>query len=285
MQYARNMHSICNMPAPGKKLFKEWIPDNHSVVVPEGITKCTDMWYQGTLYHYSIANVSLICQFHVLPIVFRDEHWLFHFTGNYLDFDNHMHLLTDFDKATKRLGLRLQLNGLRILLQCRRPGFDSWVGKIHWRRKWQPTPVFLPGESHGLQPARLLCPWDRKSWTRLSNSTTTTTERLLCGHTSCIWDPYLLENSINWGLRSQMTHKVKQSLCKLKPELHFYVQTDDDISLWLGIISSSPQNCNLESPPWGGCTTWDSFPVGTPDSCHSGLSNAAQVQIQVGTIW
>ena len=28
-------------------------------------------------------------------------------------------------------------------------GFDSWVGKIAWRRKWQPTPVFLPGESHG----------------------------------------------------------------------------------------------------------------------------------------
>ena len=34
-------------------------------------------------------------------------------------------------------------------LQCRRPGFDPWVGKIPWRRKWQPTPVFLPGESHG----------------------------------------------------------------------------------------------------------------------------------------
>ena len=35
--------------------------------------------------------------------------------------------------------------------QCRwhrRPGFDSWVGKIPWRRAWQPTPVFLPGESH-----------------------------------------------------------------------------------------------------------------------------------------
>ena len=26
---------------------------------------------------------------------------------------------------------------------------DPWVGKIPWRRKWQPTPVFLPGESHG----------------------------------------------------------------------------------------------------------------------------------------
>ena len=31
----------------------------------------------------------------------------------------------------------------------KRHGFDPWVGKIPWRRKWQPTPVFLAGESHG----------------------------------------------------------------------------------------------------------------------------------------
>ena len=31
--------------------------------------------------------------------------------------------------------------------QCRRPRFDPWVGKISWRRKWQPTPVFLPEKS------------------------------------------------------------------------------------------------------------------------------------------
>ena len=37
----------------------------------------------------------------------------------------------------------------RIRLQCRKPGFDPWVRKIPWRRKWQPTPVFLPGEFHG----------------------------------------------------------------------------------------------------------------------------------------
>ena len=30
-----------------------------------------------------------------------------------------------------------------------RCGFDPWVGKIPWRRAWQPTPVFLPGEAHG----------------------------------------------------------------------------------------------------------------------------------------
>ena len=28
-------------------------------------------------------------------------------------------------------------------------GSNPWVGKIPWRRKWQPAPVFLPGESHG----------------------------------------------------------------------------------------------------------------------------------------
>ena len=30
-----------------------------------------------------------------------------------------------------------------------RAGFDPWVGKSSWRRKWPPTPVFLPGKSHG----------------------------------------------------------------------------------------------------------------------------------------
>ena len=33
--------------------------------------------------------------------------------------------------------------------RCRRHGFDPWVGKMSWRRKWQPTPVFFPGEFHG----------------------------------------------------------------------------------------------------------------------------------------
>ena len=40
-------------------------------------------------------------------------------------------------------------DGTNICLQCRRPGFDPWVEKIPWRRKWQPTPVFLPGKFHG----------------------------------------------------------------------------------------------------------------------------------------
>ena len=36
-----------------------------------------------------------------------------------------------------------------VHLQCWRTGFDPWVWKIPWRKKWQPTPAFLPGKSHG----------------------------------------------------------------------------------------------------------------------------------------
>ena len=48
------------------------------------------------------------------------------------------------------LGLPWWLRRYSICLQCGRPGFDPWVGKIPWRRKWQSTPVLLPGKSHGL---------------------------------------------------------------------------------------------------------------------------------------
>ena len=41
---------------------------------------------------------------------------------------------------------------VRIYLQCGRPGFNPWVRKIPWRREKLPTPVFWPGEFHGLSP-------------------------------------------------------------------------------------------------------------------------------------
>ena len=40
-------------------------------------------------------------------------------------------------------------SGKEFTCQCRRSRFDPWAGKIPWRRAWQPTPVFLPGESQG----------------------------------------------------------------------------------------------------------------------------------------
>ena len=46
--------------------------------------------------------------------------------------------------------------------QCRRHGFDPWVGKIPWRRTWPPTPVFLPGESHGQRSLAGYGPWGHR---------------------------------------------------------------------------------------------------------------------------
>ena len=40
--------------------------------------------------------------------------------------------------------------------------FDSWVGKIPWTRKWQPTPVFLPGKFHGQKSPLGYSLWGRK---------------------------------------------------------------------------------------------------------------------------
>ena len=48
-------------------------------------------------------------------------------------------------------------------------GSTSGLGRFPWRRKWQPTPVFLPGESHEQRSLAGYCPWGCKSWTQLSN--------------------------------------------------------------------------------------------------------------------
>ena len=56
--------------------------------------------------------------------------------------------------------------------------FDPWVGKIPWRRKWQPTLVFLPGKSYGQRSLVGYSPWGCKSQTRLSNLTTTSDRKL-----------------------------------------------------------------------------------------------------------
>ena len=50
----------------------------------------------------------------------------------------------------------------RIHLQCRRCGFDPWVWKIPWRRERQPSPVFLPGESHGQRSLAGYSSWGPK---------------------------------------------------------------------------------------------------------------------------
>ena len=46
--------------------------------------------------------------------------------------------------------------------RCKRHGFDSWIRKISWRRAWHPTPIFLPGESHGQRSLVGYSPWGHR---------------------------------------------------------------------------------------------------------------------------
>ena len=68
-------------------------------------------------------------------------------------------------KDEKSLGFPGDASGREYTCQCRRLkrcGFDPWVGKIPWRRAKQPTPVFLPVESHGQRSLVGYSPWGPK---------------------------------------------------------------------------------------------------------------------------
>ena len=68
------------------------------------------------------------------------------------------------DSQVFKLGGSLSwwLRQWRICLQCGRPWFSPWVGKIPWRRKRLPIPIFLPGEFHGQRKLSGYHPWGHK---------------------------------------------------------------------------------------------------------------------------
>ena len=74
-------------------------------------------------------------------------------------------LITTNPKQNKQINKMTVLHrwfSVKESWQCRRCGFNPWVGKIPRRRKWQPTPVFLCGESHGQRSLAGYSPWGRK---------------------------------------------------------------------------------------------------------------------------
>ena len=69
---------------------------------------------------------------------------------------------TEKIKQKNQLGLPRWLSGKQSACQCRRRRFNPWVQKIPWRRKWQPTPVFLPGKSQRQRNLVGYSPWGHK---------------------------------------------------------------------------------------------------------------------------
>ena len=92
-------------------------------------------------------------------------------------------------------GLPWWLNGKEPAWQCRRCKFKPWLLKIPWRRKWQPTPVFLPRESRGQRRATVCVaakiqtgPGD---WTTKEQSILRwkmdRREKIILGNSLCLW--------------------------------------------------------------------------------------------------
>ena len=64
---------------------------------------------------------------------------------------------------TWKRGFPCWFSGKESACQCRRLGFNPWIRKSLWRRKWQRTPVFLTGESHGERILAGYRPWCPKT--------------------------------------------------------------------------------------------------------------------------
>ena len=148
----------------------------------------------------------------------------------------------------------------------KRHGFDPWAGKIPWRRAWQPTPVFLPGES----------PWTEKPGGLLS----TGLERaghdwsnLTCMHTSTVYQyqspssshlllhphfslfPLLVSMSVFYMCVSTSASQIRSSI----PETWFSFKKRLDENFWRRQWQPTPVLLPGKSHGWRslvGCSPW-----------------------------
>ena len=102
--------------------------------------------YHILLIHSSLDDcfhvLSLGC-FHVFAIMNSDATWVLSCV-----FKTMFSIIWDVYLYV-RFGASLVAQMVKNLPPCGKSGFNPWVRKILWRRKWQPTPVFLPGKFHG----------------------------------------------------------------------------------------------------------------------------------------
>ena len=114
----------------------------------------------------------------------------------------------------------------RICLQSRRPGFNPWVGKIPWRRAWQPTPVFLPARFCGQRSLAGYSPWGRKQLD--------TTERL------CMWGTEVGFDGKKNFFNGNKANNYQQ-----------YNKGETWLMKWLKIICSVPRSYQTQGNRWG----------------------------------
>ena len=85
------------------------------------------------------------------------------FSAEKIHRDNYCWVVAEFaGEKLKQRGFPGDSAEKECTCQFRRRGFNPWIGKIPWRKKWQPTLVFLPGKAHGQRNLAGYSPWGCK---------------------------------------------------------------------------------------------------------------------------
>ena len=93
--------------------------------------------------------------------------------------------------------------------------FNPWVGKIPWRRKWQPTPIFLPRECHGQRSLAGCSPWGCQELDTTEGTWRACTHTHTHTHTQGTWCVYThtrFPSSVGGKLSSQGTERRAHAL-------------------------------------------------------------------------
>ena len=149
--------------------------------------------YELNLY---LWQSSIYCSWHCLFEILWVRYWelsdLFSmplFWLLYLCFmlkdllSNTLVTITPFSMSVETFKLPKWLNDIKSFCQCRshkRHGFNPWVKKIPWRRKWQPTPVPLPGKCHWQRNLVGYSPCGFKEWGTTEHAHTLKLSSLIC---------------------------------------------------------------------------------------------------------
>ena len=108
-------------------------------------------------------------------------------------------------------GLSRWLSGKESTCQCRRRRFDLWVWKIPWRKKWQPTPIFLPGKSHEQRSLMSYSPWGCKE-SDTTEGLSIHTQHLLSALSTLITLLYLSSSQQFWNRALNSSNTVRRKV-------------------------------------------------------------------------